>query len=893
MAWLRRLFRWTRRYDRALADELEAHRAIVQDGLERAGLAPADAAAESRRRMGNVTLAREDAREVWIVRSADRLRQYLRYGVRGLRREPAFALTSILTLALGCAATTTVFSVVDAELWRPLPYPDPHRLFVVITRPPAPRDDVDDISLAELTNWRSRIRAFSSVAADGSNRRRVLQLADHAESIRTEEVTANYFTTLGRPAVLGRAFADADARDSNIAVLTERGWRRAFEADPSIVGRVITLDSRAETIVGVVVDDDTIGTEPDLFLPIDESAVPAAGQATRTVYGAIGRLTAEATPEVARQQLQAEVDRVAGTDPAMRGHRAVVEDLGAFYTTYDPQPLYFFLGASILVLALTVTNIAGLLLARILRRSPEFALRGALGGGGGALTMQLIVEAALIAIPGCTLGLVLTWQAVGLTSLVVPGDVLMRGTHVVVDLRAAAFSFAVALTTIGGLALVPRRLVRRASATAAMGLGSRTIGTASAGRARAALLAAQLALTVMLLTTAGVFLKSFAGLMQAPLGFSPDDGWSLNASLSGPRYASEATWRAYADRLSAQAKAIPGVRDATIATSSPLTSGWLVAATETGHPKAASGGRGGSPKTDAVFRAVDGEYFRTLGTSIVRGRGILPSDVAGAPNVAVVNEEFAQRMFPGGDVVGRQVDLEAQHAAGVRSGTVTIVGVASNIKEISPNESAFPDVYVPFAQRPASTLELVVRVSGQATDTEIATALRGAAARVDSGTPVLRLSSLPQRVTSSVRRDRFNLILVAGFAAVAVLIAAIGIYGAMAYAATARRREFGVRLALGATPRGLVGVALWHAARIGIFGGGIGLGCALPLAVWLGDRLSLVPGKHNGLLFNVTFADPLSLAAALAGVVVLALGAGAIPARRVARVDPVQALRAE
>lgn len=281
MRWLRRLIEWFRggRRDAALIEELEAHRALTQDELERSGLSPADAAAESRRRMGNVTLAREDSREVWIVRWADRLRQHVRYGVRGLRREPLFALTAILTLALGSAATITVFSVVDAEVWRPLPYPDPHRLVAVRSRGAAAKSDTDGISMAEFQAWRRTGAAFNDLAAEGSWGRQTVQVG-HAESILISEVTANFFATLGRTPLAGRVFTNDDAHGSGVAVLTGRGWQRIFNSDPSVVGRTFLIDGRSVAIVGLVARDDSMGPDAEMYLPIDERTSTAPLGAT-------------------------------------------------------------------------------------------------------------------------------------------------------------------------------------------------------------------------------------------------------------------------------------------------------------------------------------------------------------------------------------------------------------------------------------------------------------------------------------------------------------------------------------------------------------------------------------------------------------------------------------
>src|SRR6185295_4849491 len=343
MSWMRRIAEWLRAKSSAaaLTEELEAHRAHVQDELERAGLSRDQAARESRRRMGNVLLAREDSRDVWIVRWTDRLRQHLRYGVRGLVREPAFALTAIATLGLGTAAMTTVFSVADGELWRPLPYPEPHRLLAVQSRDTKSRRDADPIGIDELNEWRTAMPAFSALAAEGGSDRRAVRL-DFAQSIGTTTVTANFFTTLGRPAIAGRVFTAEDAHGSNAVVLGSRGWRRAFGGRPDIVGKTLYIDNEPRTVVGIVETDDSRGPEDDLFLPVDERPARGPQSDADTFFTTIGRLAPGATREVALAQAQAVFDRRGQTDRARAGHVAAVRDLSEYHRVSDGRPLYFF-----------------------------------------------------------------------------------------------------------------------------------------------------------------------------------------------------------------------------------------------------------------------------------------------------------------------------------------------------------------------------------------------------------------------------------------------------------------------------------------------------------------------------------------------------------------------
>jgi putative ABC transport system permease protein len=879
VAILRLIANWirTRREAAALREEIETHRSLTQAELERTGLSSEEALAESRRRMGNVALALDDSRDVWVARWFDALRRNFRYGFRGLRREPAFALTAILTLAFGTAVVTVVFSVVDAEVWRPLPFPDSDRLVVLHSIKPGPRHDADPLTVGELAAWRQAVPALTMVGSTGDFTRRAVRV-DNMESMLVMDVTANYFTVMGRRAIAGRVFSDQDAHEMTSVLLTSRGWERVFKNDPGAIGRTVLVDNQPRVIIGVVAADDTTGSrDGEMYLPFDERDSEAV------VYGAVGRLAPDATVEVVRQQLQAEIDRHHRADKASAGHTAEVELANDFYKRTDARPLYFFLGASVFVLALTIVNLAGLVLARGVRRMPEFALRGALGGGAPVIAAQLASEAALIAGPGCLIGLWLADQAVSGLRTVLPSDLLWRGTTIPVDYRAAALVAVIIVVTIAGLAVAPLGVARRADASIVKAGGTRSGGMPWAARIRERMLVAQIALTVVLLIGGALFLKSFIALTRVPLGFDANDGWSMSVSLSADRYKDRALVRQYMDTLLAQVRSIPGVRSASVGTSSPLKSGWLAYATDPASTDETPGLR-------TILRSVGPTYFQTIGTPIVRGRAFTDADVTGAPSVAIVNEEFVKQFFKGADPIGRQFVVGGSHSP-VPKTTVTVVGVAGNIKEVGFNEVAFADIYLSFAQLTTPGGELVVRGNGNVET--MPAQLRAAAAKADPSIPISTVSPIGRRVAIALQEDRFNFVLASGFAVAALLIAGIGIYGAMAYAAVARAREFGVRLALGAAPQRLLRNALWHSARFGMAGAAIGVAVAIGAAKWIGDALYLVPGKHNGLLFNVKTTDPLVLGSAAAGMIVVALLAGFFPARRLARVNPVEALRGD
>lgn len=811
----------------------------------------------------------------------------VRYGARSLRREPTFTLTTGLTLALGVASTTTVFSVVDSELWKPLPFPDPDRLISARSRE-ATNTRADGLSGAEFLDWRTGASALSDLAGESDSVRRVLRL-DAAESVIVMNVTANFFTTLGRRAIVGRTFTASDARAPHLAVIIDRTWRRLFNSDPSIAGRTIMLDAETFVVAGVVTAYDGLGGDPDVYVPVVETDPGFLDRSRTSFHSVIGRLRPGVTQDVARAQLQAVVRERGGPAPgSRRSHSVEVEDLGQAFTTSDGRPLYFFLGASLIVLLLSAVNVTTLLLVRAVRRTREFALRGALGAGRGALGRQLLVEGALLALPAAAVSLLLAQWAVGVFTSQLPADFFLRGASISIDRRVALFATAVTGVVTVVFVLAPVLISRRVNLSSALGPGMRVGRSAAEGRLRGWLLATQIALTVLLLAGAGIFLKSFAALTRVPLGFDPSNAIAVRATLSGPRYASEDAIRSYAERMLETARAVSGVTGAAIGTSSPLGSGPIVRFVAAGQPLPRTGNA-----PDAIIRAVDPNYFRTLGIGLRRGRVFSAGDVAGAPGVAIVNESVAREMFGDEDPIGRVLELLPGASAtwANRPGPRVVVGVVATVKDVGINEIEFGNLYVPFAQVPSSRLELIVR-SGLP-PAGLLDPLRREMVQVDPAMPVTSVTSFDRRVATALQRDRFNLILISSFAAVALVLAAIGVYGTVAYHVESRTRELGVRLALGAQRLQLVGVAFWHTGRIAVLGGSLGIVATLAIARAIGNALYLVPGSHNGLLYGVSTTDPGMLGAALMGTIAVAVVAGAIPARRVTRIDPVQALSRE
>jgi putative ABC transport system permease protein len=828
------------------------------------------------------------AREVWVSGGFERLWRDVRYAARGLRREPAFAAAAILTLALGMTIATTAYSVVDAELWKPLPFPEPRQLVAVYPRAPGTRGSMERIAGADLLEWQAQSQAFSGLAAMTNTTRRVLH-RDVADPILVSSVTANYFGVLGTPVLAGRSLEAADERGTRGALLSDRAWRRLFDGNRSVLGQTLTIDDQPVVIVGIQSVPLESFSNPDVFTALDTNSAEFRDR-SRPIVDVIGRLRPGVTAAAAQAEMETIAARIARDYPEGRtGHKVYVRELKTFYTGSNWRNLYFFLCAAGLVMLLTCVNVAGLVLARALRRGHEFALRGALGGGRGALVRQLLVEGALLAAPGGFLGLILTTWALGLLSGFVPPDMLQRGTHVPVDARVCLAAFALAGLTAIVVGLVPIFFARRVDRSLSLGQGGRTAGRSPGqARARHLLLAAQVGVTVVLVVTAGVFVRSFLALTKIPIGFDPRDAVTVRVSLTGPRYASDAQLRNYAAELVERARATPGVRDAAIASSTPLNSGPMVYFVVPGRQRPAP-----SEEPRAILRSVGPEYFRALGIPMTAGRAFTAGDGDGAPRVTIVNQVLAGRLFPGEDPIGRTIELipGARAFWTRRPGQLTIVGVCANVKEVGFNEVDFNDIHVPFAQMPAPGLELVARTG--VSPITVIPMLRGAAAAIDPRLPISSPATLDQRVDNALQEDRFNLMMVTAFASAALLLASVGIFGALAYAVQDRRREFGVRIALGASRRSIVRAAVGQSVRVAGAGGLAGLAATLALARIIGNALYLVPGEHNGLLYGVTTTDPIAFVGAVIALTVVATFAALVPARQATRVDPLVALRNE
>jgi len=542
------------------------------------------------------------------------------------------------------------------------------------------------------------------------------------------------------------------------------------------------------------------------------------------------------------------------------------------------------------VMMLSCFNVANLLLSRALRRQREFAIRGALGGGRGALVRQLIVEGAALAIPGAGIGVLVSLWTVRAFAAAMPSDLLARGAQVHPDLRAVTFAAALSLITAVALAVSPLVFARRPDLNAMLGQSTRIAGRSPRQRRlRTGLLLAQVATTLVLLAAAGVFIVSFVRLSRTPVGFDLTNRVSMRINLPVGRYADDASVAAFATRLVSEAAAVPGVRDAAIASGAPFDAGAYAARIwPTGRPRPAPG----TEPTTLFFSTTPG-FFQTLGIRLLGGRFFTAQDGAGAPRVAVVNARLANRIFPGETAVGRTLDVMPRSKTGWtnRPGPVTIVGVVADVTNMSINEADFNNLFVPFAQAPSPDLQLVVSTSIPTAD--VAAPLRRVAARADPALPVRSLESFAERLRASLGGARFNLTIVMLLAGLALAVAGVGIYGSIACAMQERSKEFGVRMALGAAPRAIFGEALRESIRVAVLGSLLGTFAVFALAKLLGSALYLVPSEHGGLLYRVSLTNPAALAGACGLVITVAVLAGLSPARHATRVDPLVVLRTD
>jgi len=805
---------------------------------------------------------------LWLqqLRWEDEMVQDLRFGLRMLLKNPGFTMVAVVTLALGIGANTTIFTLVNSILLKPLPFKDPEGL-VMVWRGNAEQTTKDLPSSVPLfIDWQERNQVFEQMTAFTTGRVNLASAAE-AELTRGANVSAGFFATLGVPPLLGRGFLPGEDKPGAeaVIVLSHGLWQQQFGASPGIIGQQVTINARPCTVVGVMPPGFNYPDQTRLWrtLTLDP-------QANRQAY--FINVLARLKPGLTREQAQAGMDQVATQLAAQyaqstRDHfdlRPLSEQL----TGAIRRPLLVLFGAVGFVLLIACANIASLLLARASGREREIAVRAALGAGRGRLLRQLLTESLLLAAFGGLAGwLLAAWSLSWLKGLSVLK--LARLDEVALDGRALGFTALAVLLTGTIFGLIPAWLVSWQQPSAILKSGS-AASRPESQRWRAGLMVVEIALSLVLLLGAGLLIKSFLKLQAVDPGFKPEGVVTLNLSLPEARYGPPEKRTAFLQQITEKLHALPGVETAATAAYSPLSEIYnsRIFIIE-GRPETPQGLFAGQIP-------VGPDYFRTLQIPLLGGRAFSVHDDAQSPGVVIVNQSFAKRFFPREEIVGKRIHL------GTRRPPVwfEIVGLVGDVRQLKLESEAPPLAYVPHMQSAWSFMSLLARPTGD--PQMVAGALKQAVAAVDKDLGVAGLTTLDIMLADSIAERRVMTLLLGVFAGVALLLAAVGLYGVLAYSVAQRTHELGIRMALGAEARDVLWLVLGQGVKLTLLGVALGLLAAFALT-----------GLMEKLLFEVSPTDAWTFGLLPALLVVVALLACYFPARRATRVDPLVALRHE
>ncbi|HKW19659.1 MAG TPA: ABC transporter permease [Terriglobales bacterium] len=798
--------------------------------------------------------------------------QDVRYALRQLRKSPGFTTVAVLTLALGIGANIAIFSVIEAVLLRPLPFNEPNRL--VWLNGKFPMSDEAAVSPPDFLDYRQDNRTFSCLAVMGYSAGPSNLVGDKPEQVFTQIASANFFGCLGIHPLIGREFTlfDEQVNLPQVAILGYGLWKRDFGGDRNVLGRTVRIDGADLTVVGILPSDLPLLTEAQLWLP-----TPMLNPGMNVRLGHSLKMIGRLRPGISLQQSQADLDSIAlrlqkqypdtNKDWSMR-QRPLREVLVG-----PTRPILLLMwGAVGLLLLIACANVANLLLARSVSREKEFALRAALGANRTRMVREALTGSVTLALLGGALGVLIAYGAVYLLRSFGPADVPRLGSSNI-DPMVLAFGFGISLLTGVVFGLFPAFQLSGGASADKLKQAGRASQSVAHKRVSSALVIAEIAISLTLLASAGLLLKSFWRLIHVSPGFQTEHvitaQFSLNAPAYGPYGDPEKRarfWQLFEDRV----RSLPGVEAVGAISELPL------GGTHYDNPFHIPGHTyGPSDFDDAQFRQVTTGYLSVMRIPLIQGRWIGEQDNATSPGVVVVNKAFANHFFPKGDVLGKRLQL-----MGDRQRTREIVGVIGNITHISLSEPDWPEMYVPYAQFAPALLNIVMRAA--ANPMNLAAALQAQVSAIDKDITLSSVRSMDDVLEISVSQPRFSSQLIGVFAVLALLLAAIGLYGVVAYSVSQRTSEIGIRIALGATREDVLRLVLGYGARLALIGGALGF-----MASLAATRLLL------SMLFEVGPSDPqtfLIVAALLMAVVLLACY---IPARRAAKVDPMVALRYE
>ena len=869
-----------RRAEMEFDDELLAHLEMLTEDNLRSGMTPEEAARAARVRLGGLTQLKETHRELRGLPVVETFVQDARYAFRTLLKHPGFTAVALLTLALGIGANTALFSVVHAVVLKPLPYADPERLFNVFQAQPQQGIKGTAWSYPNFSDLGDATSAWSAMAG-AQQHQQTLTAAGEPSLLNVSVVTGEFFAVFGEKPLLGRVLGteDGKAGASPVVVLSEGVWRGTFRADPGVVGRSIDLDKRPFTIVGVMpaafrFPGLTAGQQ--VWLPLVQDPLFGGWMSSRTGHWlqVTGRLKPGVSPTQAQAELDAVGARLARAFPAENdGWLIRMVPLQQMIVASAKPPLLVLLGAVGLVLLIACANISNLLLARATSRSREMALRATLGAGRTRIVRQLLSETAVLGLLGGLAGIALAWWGVQSLSALLPPSV-PRVNEIRVDRSVLGFALLLSAIASGTFGLAPALIGASSSLYESLREGGARSGEPRGRRrARGLLVAAEVALATVLLVAAGLLLRSFSNLVSVSPGFEFRDVVKADISLPRFQYQTKQQWASFSDELLSRIQAEPGLQDSALAVPRPIADRCITLGFDiVGRPASSSESR------TAEYVSVSPDYFRVMAIPRVAGRVFDRHDTASSPRVSVVSQALAQLYFPNQDPVGKR--LRFRFPPGPGGEEREIVGVVGDVRAMSLGEKPGPMMYVPYAQEPFWGANLVVKSHLGAAS--VADTIRREVRRLDKDLPVTDVATMPDVVEASVAQPRFRTFLLSLFAAMALALAATGIFGVISYSVSCRTNEIGIRAALGASRGAILRMVLRETLVLTLAGLAVGIPCALAAA-----RLV----EH--LLFGVSPGDPATLGGVAIALMAVAALAGYLPARRAIRVDALVALRHE
>jgi putative ABC transport system permease protein len=802
------------------------------------------------------------------------LLQDLRYGIRMLAKSPGFTAMAVLTLALGIGANTSIFSVVNAVLLRPLPFRDSGRLMVLTES--SERLPRVSVSYPNFFDWRQQNHVFEDMA---SFQPRDFNLAgvSEPESIGGAAVSSNLLRTLGVKPFLGRDFLpDEDKKGTEPVVMLSYGlWQRRFGGEPGAVGKTLTLDGKPFTIIGVLPPQFMLYEEAQVYTPI--GVWMNEGMMERGAHDDTS-VVARLKPGVTVAQAQADMDTIARQleqqyPRTNKGYRVAMNSIHDQFVGDSEPPILILFAAVGLVLLIACVNVANLLLARGTARTREIAIRSALGASRARVVRQLLTEGLTLAVVSGALGLLIgAWGISGLVALF-PGPLVM-GAPVGVDRRVLAFTAALSLLTVIISCLAPALQASKPDLNETLKESGRTSsGGIHRLQLRNLLVVSEIGLALLLLVSAALMMKSFARLLAVDPGFNPAGVLTMRLSLRGPKYVKGEQVSAFCQQGLERVRALPGVQYAALGTGLPLTDSHSRAdITILGQPL---------PEIDKFphpdFHVVSPDYFSALGIPLLRGRTFTQADNPQAPGVVLISQSLARRFWPKGDAVGKTILIGHPEP---KNPSLTIVGIVGDTKQYGLAAATRWEVYLSYLQHPTGNLRVVVRTA--ANPENLTAAVESQIRGVDQDVPFSEVETMRNVVSDSVGTQRITMLLLGLFAGLAIVLAAVGIYGVISYSVAQRTHEIGIRMALGAEQRDVLRFVVGKGFALTAFGIGAGLVGAFALTRLL-----------SSLLFGVSATDPFVFGGVSLLLAVVALLASYIPARRATKVDPMVALRYE